>query len=126
MKINYKKISAYIVSLVVLLVPVVYLYAAQGGGTNTTIDNPLKEDDINKILLNIMNIVSVVGGIIVVLFIIYSGFKFVTARGNPEELKNAKNIFYFTIIGGAILLGANIIANVVVNTVKCTTGAGTC
>ena len=116
MKINYKKISAYLVSLSLIFIPL-FIFADSSA---TTIQNPLQEDDINEILVNIMNIVATVGAIVVVFFIIYSGFKFVTARGNPEELKNAKNIFYATIVGGAILLGADIIANVVVETVRTT------
>lgn len=119
MKNNYKKIFAYTVSSLFLFVPFL-IFADYPDTSITTIKNPLRSDDIQGILLNIMDLVSVVGGIIVVLFIIYSGFKFVAARGNPEELKTAKNIFYATIIGGAILLGARIIADVVVNTVETT------
>jgi hypothetical protein len=46
----------------------------------------------------------------------------VTARGDPGKIEEAKKTFYATVIGGAILLGADIIANIVVNTVKTTTG----
>jgi hypothetical protein len=59
---------------------------------------------------------------VVVFFIIYSGYKFVTARGNQAEVTKAKDIFFATVIGGAILLGADVIATVVVNTVKTTVG----
>ena len=69
-----------------------------------------------------MDLVAKVGAIIVVFFIIYSGYKFVTARGNESEVTKAKEIFYATIIGGAILLGADVIANVVINTVNTTVG----
>jgi hypothetical protein len=70
-----------------------------------------------------MNLVATVGAIIVVFFIIYSGYKFVTAGDSDTDRTKAKNIFYATIIGGAILLGADVIANVVVQTVKDATGA---
>lgn len=87
-----------------------------------TIQNPLKSDDVNKILLDVMNLVAKIGGVLVVLFIIYSGYKFVTAGESDQNRDKAKSIFYATVIGGAILLGADIIANIIIGTVKSTAG----
>ncbi len=95
---------------------------AQAGGSGATIQNPLKSSDLKVLLVNFMNLVAVVGGIVVVFFIIYSGFKLVMAKGNPGKITEAQNMLLGTVIGGAILLGADIIANVVVNTVKATVG----
>jgi hypothetical protein len=122
MNINYKKILAFIVSLS-FFVPL-FIFA-QNGPSATTIDNPLgaKNTSVQALLLKVMNLVAIVGGIVVVFFIIYSGFTLVMARGNPEGLKKGKEMLFATIIGGAILLGADVIANVVVSTVKATTGA---
>jgi len=120
-KINYKKSLAFVASfLIISLVPIYYIFAQ--GSPVQTIQNPLGENnnDVQALLIKIMNLVATVGAIIVVFFIIYSGFKFVTARGNPAEVSKAKDIFFATIIGGAILLGADIIANIVVNTVNST------
>ena len=124
MKLNYKKILAFIFSFCLLvLLPLVITYAQQGGGVNTTIKNPLQSDDVKGLLVSIMKLVEVVGGIVVAFFIILSGYKFVTAGDSDTERTKAKEMFYATIIGGAILLGASVIAEVVVNTVKATTGA---
>lgn len=92
----------------------------------TTIKNPLKDNDVYALLKNLMDLVAIVGGIVLTFLIIYSGYKYVISKGDPGKIKEAKDMFFACIIGGAILLGADIIANVVVNTVKCTTGAGTC
>ncbi len=121
-KINYKKIAGFVLSLGILLIPM-FIFAAPGGGT--TIENPLGDNnmELKDLLLKIMNLVAKLGGIVVVFMIIYSGYKFVMAQGNPGEVEKAKDMFYYTVIGGAILLGADIIANVVVETVKTTTGA---
>jgi len=67
-------------------------------------------------------LVTTVGSIVVVFFIIYSGYTLVISRGNPDGLKKAKEMFYATVIGGAVLLGADIIANAVVTTVNTTVG----
>jgi len=106
---------AHLVAAFFVFMPV-FLFAA------SVIENPLKSNDVKVILKDIMDMVAMVGGVIVVLFIIYSGFKFVTAQGNESEVTKAKDMFYATVIGGAILLGADVIANVVVNTVETTTG----
>lgn len=54
---------------------------------------------------------------ILVLFIIYSGFKFVEARGNEKKLADAKQNFLYVIIGGALILGAWVIATAIRGTV---------
>ena len=120
-KLNYKKSLAFLVSLA-FFTP--FLIFAQNGGSGATIQNPLGDNNtsVQDILLKVMNLVAMIGEIVVVFFIIYSGFKFVTARGNPSEVTKAKDTFLATVIGGAILLGADVIANVVVNTVNSTVG----
>jgi len=128
--INYKKTLAFIFSFtLIVLIPLFLSYAQvpplPGGQAKTTIKNPLGDNNktVEDVLMKIMDLVVILGTIVVVFFIIYSGYKFVTARGNPAEVTKAKDIFFATVIGGAILLGADVIATVVVNTVKTTTGA---
>ncbi len=122
MNINYKKTLAFFVSLS-FLVPL-FIFAQNTTGGGSTIQNPLGDNNtsVQDILMKIMDLVVKVGTIVVVFFIIYSGFKFVTAKGNEGEVTKAKDIFFATVIGGAILLGADVIANVVVNTVNSTVG----
>ncbi len=99
----------------------VFIFAVDAN-LSTTIKNPLKSENVNQILLDVMNLVAKIGGVLVVLFIIYSGYKFVTAGESDQNRDKAKNIFYATVIGGAILLGADIIANIIIGTVKSTAG----
>ena len=124
-KINYKKIFAFVTTFCFLvLLPILLIHANPPGVPGPTIQNPLGSDrtDIKVILGRIMQLVATIGSIVVVFFVIFSGFKFVTAKGNEKEVSEAKNMFFATIVGGAILLGADIIANVVVNTVNTTVG----
>ncbi len=97
---------------------------SDGSGGNTTnittkIENPLGNqiDSIPKFIEAIINIVLVVGIPIVVLAIIYTGFLFVKAQGNPEEITKAKNALLYTLIGATLLLGAFVIANAIGKTV---------
>lgn len=87
---------------------------------NTKIDNPLGSgiDSIPKLIEAIINIVLMIGIPIVVLAIIYTGFLFVKAQGNPEQITKAKSALLYTLIGAALLLGAFVIANAIGKTVE--------
>ena len=80
--------------------------------------NPINAGTINEFIK-----VFVIGDLkigipVVALAIIYCGFLFVKARGNPEELSKAKDALLYTLIGAAILLGSLAIAELIVSTVK--------
>ena len=53
---------------------------------------------------------------IAVLFLVYAGFKFVWARGNPTGLEEAKKNIFYTILGIAIFFAAWLLALAIGNT----------
>lgn len=84
-----------------------------GGTTDTNkitwkITNPLKiGSDIPSIIDAVMKgIVMPIASVLVVLAILYSGFKFVVAQGNPKEIEEARRGLVWALVGSAILLGA--------------------
>ena len=83
------------------------------GGSGQTLVNPLQADSLEELLQIFLRAVVQIGTIILVLAIIWCGFLFVKARGNPAELATAKKAFLWTIIGGLILLGAEAIGQVI-------------
>lgn len=83
------------------------------------LENPLKNiDSIEKLVSIILNLVWKIGVWILAGFIIYTGFLFVAARGNPAKIKEAGEALKFTLIGGLILLGAWVIAEAIIGTVE--------
>lgn len=90
-----------------------------GNVTGTTkLANPLKGvTSISDFLIKIIDILLIFAVPVIVFFIIYSGFLFVTAAGSPEKIKKAREAFTWAVIGGVILLGANVIMTIVKNTV---------
>lgn len=52
------------------------------------------------------------------LSIIYTGFLFVQARGNKDKLEKAKEALKYTLIGGALILGAYVIATALQSTIS--------
>ena len=92
------------------------------GGVNTinvTFTNPFRHgNDLYNILQAIVNnIILPIGGVLCVLAFIYTGFKYVIARGEPGKIKDAHQALLFTAVGTALLLGAWTIANVVRTTI---------
>lgn len=85
------------------------------------IKNPLKNGTNSLygfINLVINDVILPVGGVIAVIFIIYSGFLFVTAQGNETKLATAKKAFLYAAIGTAILLGAWAISLAIESTIN--------
>ncbi len=99
------------------------LVLAQGGGRAPApgtgpITNPLGSiDSIPKLIDAILKIVVKVGLPLVALAIIYVGFLFVKAQGEPGKLTEAKEAFLYTVIGAGIVLGAFVISQAIQATV---------
>jgi hypothetical protein len=110
MKRNIIKISATILSLGFFILP--FFAFAQ-------IANPLKTvTDIPSLVSNVLGIVVKIGGVVAIFFFIWSGFLFVRAQGKPEEITKARTTFINTCIGVALLLGAQLIASIIIGTIN--------
>jgi len=73
--------------------------------------NPLEKAGINSIygfLDALLGLIITIGFPVIVLFIVYIGFRFVqhSAEGNAEELKKDRNYLSYALLGALILLGA--------------------
>ena len=82
-----------------------------------TFPNFVRTNSIIELLEALLRILTIVGVPIVIFFIVFSGFKFVVAQGNPEELQTAKRALIYAIVGGLILLGAQAITDIISNLV---------
>ena len=80
--------------------------------------NPIGSSTLDQFIVKITAAALKVGVPIAALFIIWSGFLFVTAQGSEEKIKKAKEIFLWTIIGTAVLLAASTLAFVLTETIK--------
>ncbi len=82
-----------------------------------TLDNPLRVNSIEELLVAILNIFMVLMIPVIVFFIILAGFKYVTAQGNSGQIEEATTTFTYAIIGGVLILAAVAIAEIIRNTV---------
>ena len=81
------------------------------------LENPLKVTSLEELLVAILNIIVVIAIPIIVLFIIYSGFLYVTAKGNAAQVEQATRSLTYAIIGAVLIIGAVAIAEIVKNLV---------
>ncbi len=81
------------------------------------IRNPIRAETITELLLAILRIFMVIAVPIIIFFIVYSGFLYVTARGNSEQIQTATRAFTYAIIGGLIILGAMVLVAIIQNLV---------
>lgn len=111
------KIKILIYISLAFLVPVLTFAEDSVGETGAIINNPLEADSLTELLATVLDIVVQVGLVVVVFFIIFAGFKYVTARGNTSEITKAHNALMATLIGAAIVLGSYAIAKALEDTV---------
>jgi hypothetical protein len=88
-------------------------------GGEGCIENPLGDGStLPAFIQSLLGIIVRAGIPLVVLALIYTGFRFVEARGNPEKITKAKHLLLYTLIGSAVVLGAWTIATILTNTIN--------
>lgn len=86
-------------------------------GDVQSLQNPLAFDSLTEFLVRLLEVIALIGFPIIVLFIIYIGFLFVSSEGNPDKLKKAKSYFMWALVGALIVLGAQALAIAIQGTV---------
>lgn len=115
-----RKIGLGLLMLVVLLMPVAtqaisFEDPSQSLGLGTA--------DLKETVINIINWVLGLLGIIAVIMILYAGFQWMTAGGNEDKVSSAKKIISAAVVGLIIILLAWAIVNFVLKTASNVSGA---
>ena len=82
------------------------------------ISNPITSGTLAALLVEVIRIIILIAVPVVILAVIYAGFLFVTAGGNEQKLTQAKQIFFWSLVGGLILFGGQAIAEGLCATVE--------
>ncbi len=77
------------------------------------ITSPTGQRTIIEILKEVLNWIVLLGLPITGAFLILAGIKFLTAHGDESQIRDAKRMLVYTIVGGAIVLAAFIIVNTI-------------
>ena len=97
---------------------------AQSGGSVTPqplgrLQSPLKDvGGINGLIAALLEVVVFVLAPIAVLFIMYAGFKYVTARGDASKVQEATKALTWAVVGTAVLIGASVISGIIEGTIE--------
>ena len=81
-------------------------------------ENPIAAGNLYDLLVAILNSIIYIVFPVVVMMIIYTGFLFVSAQGNPAKLEEARRALLWTIIGAIIILGSKALALAIQATVR--------
>lgn len=108
-----------IVSALCALVVFVLLFAITADAQQAKLENPLDPafSTVSGFIAGFLRAVVMISMPIITLFIVYSGFLFVTARGNQEQISRARKNFFWVIIGAILILGAWVLATLIGGTV---------
>ncbi len=71
--------------------------------------------DINRVIKTVIKIMSGLVGVLAVIMIIISGFKYVTAAGDSAKITSAKHTLVYAIVGLIIVALAQVIVKFVLN-----------
>lgn len=70
---------------------------------------------LNETIASVINILSLIGGILAVIFIIVSGFKYITSAGKQESVAGAKKTLVYAVIGLVVIALAQVIVRFVLS-----------
>mgnify|MGYP001560265415 CR=1 FL=1 len=104
-----KKLIAYAIPFLAL-VPMLAFAAP--------LQNPLGVNSLTEFLVRVLRLVSAIAFPVLVLFLVYVGFLFVQAEGNADKLKTVRSYFFWAVVGGLLVLGAQALAYAIDETVK--------
>jgi Type IV secretion system pilin len=110
-----KKIAITITSLIISI-KTTALYAVS---SPVGLTPPLgKDTDLRTIFMNVLDVAQTIVIMITTLYLIYAGFMFVTAKGDPGKIKTARDALLWGLIGAALILMAEVLALGIGDTVK--------
>lgn len=117
---NIKKFLPIIAFLLVFVPSLTYAVTSSDSPSTFTLQNPLKVDSIGGLVQNFVEIFSYIVILFAVLALVYVGLRFILARGDPSKMNELKSWLLWIVVGVAIVIGARIIIQVVINTLSAT------
>jgi hypothetical protein len=76
---------------------------------SAALQNPTKFKDLGQVVLAVINIVQILLIMATVLYLLYAGLMFVTARGEPSKLIKARDALLWGMVGAALILAARVL-----------------
>ncbi|MBI4090428.1 MAG: hypothetical protein HY422_00185 [Candidatus Komeilibacteria bacterium] len=93
-------------------------FASAAFAQEVALKNPLNFSSIPEFIAGALKALALIALPIITLFLVISGFLFITAQGNQDKIKTAKNNFVYVVLGALLILGAWILATLIAGTVN--------
>lgn len=87
--------------------------AGSSAACNAPTGDPIAGD--NGVLVSITNILATVAGIVATIFVIWGGFKYITANGDSSQISTAKKTIIYALVGAIVALLARPLINLVLS-----------
>jgi cytochrome bd-type quinol oxidase subunit 2 len=71
------------------------------------------QTSLSKTLITLLNLLTIVVGLLSVIMIVISGIRFVSSNGDPNHVTSARNTFIYALIGLVVVAFAQIIVKLV-------------
>lgn len=113
-----ERIVPTIVSLGIVFLPTLLGTTHVCMAESTSLINVIKAPDIQTFLKKVIDVLLVFAVPLIILFIMYAGYLFVIAQGNPSKIEEARSALLWAVVGGVIVLGANVIYGVINGTIR--------
>jgi hypothetical protein len=82
------------------------------------LENPLKFESVEGFVEGFLRAIVMIALPLITIFIVYAGFLFISARGKPGQLNEAKNNFTYVIMGAILILSAWVLATLIGGTIR--------
>lgn len=79
-------------------------------------ENPIAANNVQELMVTLLDAAITIAIPIIVLFVIYAGFTYVTARGNTSKIERAHKTLGWSLVGAGVLIGAKLIAAAIIAT----------
>ena len=99
----------------VLGIKEVFADTGLGTGGGISFQNPLTADSFTELADKIIDFLLAIAAPIVVIMVIWAGFLFMTAGGNPEKVQKGKDTLLWTAVGVIILMVSKGVTTLLVN-----------
>jgi hypothetical protein len=90
--------------------------ALGNGADNTTCSTDASNNSLGNIATRVVNLLSLVVGVIAVIMIIIGGLRYIISGGESSNVSGAKNTLIYAIVGLIIVALAQFIVHFVINT----------
>ncbi len=112
---TFKQVATLtVLALSVLMIVSPFFAAADMLPTPTEITGAATSTNASALLATVTQWILGIVAAVAILFIIYGGFRYITANGNSQQMETAKNIIIKAIIGLVIVVVAYVIVQVVI------------